>query len=223
MVSDNDFRLYKSYLAHYGILGMHWGIRRYQNSDGTLTAEGKKRYSDKLDHDKSYLNELKRSDYIRDNPGSTYGENGKYYLSDLNSYMNEDISYDTTNHKLRSPKDTLRLGKGNCHDQVLLELDVLKRMGWDPKAKFLIEVDSKTGQGGQTHSYVYFKNGNKYIWFENAWEDQSGIHEYDSEKELHDDVMKKFRNNTTMNKIYSGDFDAEPGDTLQQIVNKSLK
>lgn len=202
---------------------MHWGIRRYQNSDGTLTEAGKKRYSEKLDKDKSYLNELTKSDYLREEPGSNYGPNGQYYLSDLNSYMNEDIRYDNSDHKLRSPKDTLRSGKGNCHDQVLLELDVLKRMGWDPKAKFLIEVDSKTGQGGQTHSYVYFKNGDKYTWFENAWEDQSGVHTYNSEKELHQDVMKKFRANTSMDKIYDGDFDAEPGDTLQDIVNKSLK
>ena len=33
-------------LYHHGILGMHWGIRRYQNKDGSLTAAGKKRYQD---------------------------------------------------------------------------------------------------------------------------------------------------------------------------------
>lgn len=33
-------------LYHYGIKGMKWGVRRYQNSDGSLTAKGKKRYSD---------------------------------------------------------------------------------------------------------------------------------------------------------------------------------
>ena len=35
-------------LYHHGILGRKWGIRRYQNADGTLTPKGKKRY-DKLE------------------------------------------------------------------------------------------------------------------------------------------------------------------------------
>lgn len=31
-------------LCHHGIKGQRWGVRRYQNEDGTLTAEGKTRY-----------------------------------------------------------------------------------------------------------------------------------------------------------------------------------
>ena len=38
VLSEND-------LKHYGVLGMKWGIRRYQNKDGTLTAAGKKHYT----------------------------------------------------------------------------------------------------------------------------------------------------------------------------------
>lgn len=38
----NDFRNYELY--HHGILGQKWGVRRYQNSDGSLTDEGRKRY-----------------------------------------------------------------------------------------------------------------------------------------------------------------------------------
>ena len=32
-----------AYLAHHGILGQKWGVRRYQNEDGTLTEEGRRR------------------------------------------------------------------------------------------------------------------------------------------------------------------------------------
>lgn len=69
----------ENYVAHAGIKGMKWGIRRYQNEDGTLTAEGKVRYG------------------VGPN-GKMSKEGQKKYTSDVNDPKNlkrEDIS-DTT-------------------------------------------------------------------------------------------------------------------------------
>lgn len=40
-------------LQHHGILGMKWGVRRFQNKDGSLTSAGKKRRADDSDTDEN--------------------------------------------------------------------------------------------------------------------------------------------------------------------------
>ena len=79
-----------TYLVHHGIKGQKWGVRRYQNPDGSLTSEGQQRYSGKTDqYDK--VNKRVSSMMLRNalegrsvRKGGYYGTRGDYRAHRLN-------------------------------------------------------------------------------------------------------------------------------------------
>lgn len=60
------YQTFGGYLSHHGIKGQRWGIRRYQNEDGTLTEEGMRRYGILGSDGKYHVSDELRKDYTRD-------------------------------------------------------------------------------------------------------------------------------------------------------------
>lgn len=94
-----------SELYHHGIKGQKWGVRRFQNEDGSLTEAGEKRYG-------SLENSRQRNRYAKDsakalNRQSARMTSQKAELSEINSKIN---SYARKKKKLESKnKDTSKI------------------------------------------------------------------------------------------------------------------
>ena len=107
--------------------------------------------------------------------------------------------------QLMAPDEVIMMNEGSCHDQTMLEYDELECEGLSPAAKFIMAVD-KDNIGGETHSFVYWVENGKAYWFENAWEDYRGIHEFDSEADLIEAVVDAFTERNPRKYIYISDF-----------------
>ena len=70
-------------LVHYGVKGMKWGVRRYQNKDGSYTSAGKKRR-------KQYSSDYKETASLRK---KSYKELSNEQLQKLNKRMNLESEY----------------------------------------------------------------------------------------------------------------------------------
>lgn len=131
------------------------------------------------------------------------------------------IDFDT----LMSPNQVFKTKSGSCHDMTMFEYDELSKQGLNPKAKFIMAVDDN-GFGEETHSFVYYGEDSTLFWFEQAWEDYSGIHAFDTEQEMLDFIIDAFSNRNPNKHIYISDFIPDNhiiGEDLQTLVDTCME
>lgn len=96
-------------LVHWGVPGMKWGVRRYQNKDGTLTAAGKKRYDKEMA-------KLKAEKKILDNKAKT-----KAKLDKLENLRKEVETGKQADRTAKTTQKTTKVKKREMTDEELRE------------------------------------------------------------------------------------------------------
>lgn len=121
----------------------------------------------------------------------------------LFKWMHENIEYDNTieGWKLRSAPQLYMDKKGNCHDQSYFASLILHSWGYNNFQLFFVEFSKDTDVGGNTHTLTYYiGDDHQYYWFENAWEDQAGIHgPYNYKEDIKNAILDAYRNDNDLN------------------------
>ena len=89
----------KNELYHYGVKGQKWGVRRYQNSDGSLTDNGKKRVA-KLN---AKINKADKKAIESFNSSKKHFQDKKFFSKEkgLDEYQKATLSKNYSDHYLK--------------------------------------------------------------------------------------------------------------------------
>jgi hypothetical protein len=107
------------------------------------------------------------------------------------SWKDEDMGKDfVAEYFLQSPQELIKSGHGVCFDSTELERYWFEKNGYEIKTLFMIFA-KQFDNDLPTHTFLAYKERDKWLWFEHSFGDQRGIHEYDTFEDLVMDVKKK--------------------------------
>lgn len=157
------------YISHYGTPGMKWGVRRFQNPDGSLKAAGKGRY-DGEPMPKSQLGKVKAvGDRVHK---ALYTDTGRKWSKDLGYYRTEEFKGKTL---ARNASNAVR----NKANQVK-NTDISKALGLDAR-KDLGNAQRRAGNAQSDLNRQYNTDTAAQRYAEYA-EDSEYVSEEDKEK-----------------------------------------
>ena len=147
----------------------------------------------------SIIQQLKSPEELLEymNKNITYGfvgRNGKKY-SDMFSEEWNDWNEQCL---VQSGEDVLKSKIGTCWDQVELERLWFEINGYYIHT-FFIQYEVNRKNDYPTHTFLIYEKDNKFYWFENAFESERGIHEFDSLDEAIENVNSRQIKYTKMN------------------------
>ena len=94
IIRDNEDEL-----MHYGVLGMKWGVHRYQNADGSLTAKGRAKFAKTAASGFKQKNATELAKMVYKKNATQYASNAEHYSKKSKKEKNKAEKYDQRNYK----------------------------------------------------------------------------------------------------------------------------
>ena len=189
-------------LYHHGILGMKWGVRRYQNKDGSLTPKGRKRLGlDEYDRDHNSDTVVKKgtkvSRVISTNRYDEYadpdfGGSEKAAKKYVNDILSKENSYERKYVSIDGVKNS---GRSNGKDYYV---SWFTDNGWEPNnaqvSMYELKKDIKVASGKQVVDELIKEVGSKKLTelLENNKTIKSLTLDYTTDQELFNKINKRF-------------------------------
>lgn len=192
-------------LCHHGIKGQKWGVRRYQNPDGSLTEEGRKRVAiksfrkspDEIHKQVSTLNQkLNNFNYGAMVDGKVYTDMSKVPWNKYKTMTKEQMD---------------KYKVGICWDFVNYQHEYFKENGIPHKSYMFVKQQSDDPNDIVTHTFNIVSNGDKQQWFESSWTKHQGVHDVKSYKDVVSELDKAYGNKTQPFDVYEYDPDGMMG------------
>lgn len=154
-------------LTHYGVKGMRWGVRRYQNADGSLTAAGRRRYNKMSDNElrKTLYKQVKKarseqSDWSNQwNVNNTIGKNSKAVQDRYNKDIKEHHNSDQMKEAKKKWDDlNKRYDQGKIDmDDYEMEWEAIRKSAYKPELDGSVRIT----ETGREYSNAYLNTYGK--------------------------------------------------------------